>query len=38
VPLFREAGETEVLPEILYLLYDGMTCEFQPYEIGEKVF
>ncbi len=38
VPLFREAGETEVLPEIFYFLYDGMTCEFQPYQIGEKVY
>jgi hypothetical protein len=38
VPLFREAGVTEVLPEIFYFLYDGMTCEFQPYQIGEKVY
>jgi hypothetical protein len=37
VPFFRAGGETEILPEIFYFLVDPMTCEFQPYQIGEKL-
>lgn len=34
VPFFRAAGETEILPEVFYFLYDPETCQFQPYQVA----